>query len=72
MAVIVLYVLSEGPFWLLIEKGVVPGNAIIVYDPAWRLVHVTGLSKGFGMYLHLWVPELYDRHGNCILHVVPD
>ena len=72
VAVIVLYVLSAGPVWLAINKGILPWNTHTIYTPIWEGLGGTWLTKPFGMYIHLWAPAVYDRHGNALMHIVPD
>ena len=69
VAVIVLYVLSIGPVTLAIHKGILARSALDVYAPLRAIVHSTTAIKAIRIYLHLWVPDVFDIHGNMIRDV---
>jgi hypothetical protein len=61
--ILVLYALSEGPACLANSKGLISGQLLDAYVPANTMVRAVGLDKPFRMYLHLWDPDAFDRHG---------
>jgi hypothetical protein len=63
LLVVMLYVLSSGPALLLNEKRILTDKVFVIYWPLeWAYFH-TPLKMPFGMYWHLWRPELYRRNG---------
>jgi hypothetical protein len=67
LLVLLLYVLSYGPIMMMYAKGhISPANQIVwkFYTPIdWAYVR-TPLHKPLGMYLHLWVPEIFKKNGD--------
>jgi hypothetical protein len=76
LVILILYLLSFGPFWMMIEKGligplmitnrrVIPNNKFIFkfYQPVFWAYDNTLFHKPLGIYLHLWVPKLIDNNG---------
>jgi hypothetical protein len=68
--VVMFYVLSSGPFWLLAGKKIIlvgtPGFRVglIVYLPLYRASKGTFFHKPLIMYWHLWAPMVCDTKGN--------
>jgi len=66
-----LYVLSIGPAVMLVEKKRISVGShtyevlVIVYKPL-QFLNNTGpvASKCLNCYLHLWIPEKFDSHGD--------
>ena len=71
--VLVLYVLSWGPFMMVAQKNFAarrtPNPNLMrpmarLYRPlGWAYAH-TPLHKPLGMYLHLWSPQAWDKNGD--------
>ena len=59
-AVIVIYVLSIGPVALLVDRGLVSGEALVIYWPLLGAIDQSSLDKAFYRYIGLWVPEPSD------------
>ena len=66
VAVVVLYVLSSGPALWGYHKAVIPRAVLYAYRPLHRVFAATSLEKPFGMYLHLWCPEAYNKDGSVV------
>ena len=67
LAVIVLYVLSAGPALFLCDKNMLNYSFYAaVYGRLDSVVERTFLKRPFGMYLHLWSPELYRKDGSNV------
>ena len=66
VAVIVFYVLSLGPALLAADKRAINRERLHVYSPLVPILRTRALGKPFGMYLHLWVPEDFDKGGTYI------
>ena len=64
--VVASYILSAGPVER-IRGGVFTaycGQVIFKFYAPWRWAYIhTPLQRPLGMYLHLWRPEIWDRHG---------
>jgi hypothetical protein len=65
---VLIYVVSAGPAAMLYVKGSLGrGTSYRIvgafYLPLAYANEETILHKPLGMYLHLWAPELFDRHG---------
>jgi hypothetical protein len=66
--ILVLYVLSWGPYAMMQEK-VWKGRSSwgysvgYLYQPLNRAYVETPLHKPLGLYLHLWCPSSFDKHG---------
>ena len=61
------YALSAGPVMKMRSRGIIsPRNQLvnILYHPLGLLYRETPLHKPIGMYLHLWMPEWYDKNGD--------
>jgi len=63
---LVLYVLSIGPAWLASHKGLIPPRYLVIYNPILRVVDALHLSRPFGMYIHLFCPDEFDKNGERI------
>ena len=63
---VVLYVLSTGPMMLAVTKGWASKNALVAYFPLDETIRNTWLERPMRMYLHFWVPGMYDSHGDEI------
>ena len=63
--VLVLYVLSFGPYEMVRQKGRWQNHRLIdiAYSPLWVGYNNTPLHKSLGRYLHLWSPQGYDING---------
>jgi hypothetical protein len=64
--VLVLYVLSAGPVFLMVHKGSIsPGNGFVygLYAPFGWVYANTPLQKPLGVYMHLWVPDWFEGNG---------
>jgi hypothetical protein len=69
LVILLLYVLSFGPVFLLFSKGSLsPRNKFIfnLYHPLFWAHARTPLRKPLGMYLHLWVPQIFDKNGDHV------
>lgn len=66
MVAIVLYVLSEGPVCRFTCNNKGSLCTVSIYLPVHELSSATGLHNLHYMYLHLWLPELIDKHGEPI------
>ena len=70
-AVVMLYILSSGPYWLMVDKKIIRystsggRDAQIVYYPLSWAYAETLLHKPLGLYWHLWAPRRYDGKGNA-------
>jgi hypothetical protein len=68
--VLLLYVLSIGPVLMMDDKNLIPNGSPagrvlqIVYSPLEWAHENTPLRKPLEMYVHLWVPSLFNRKGN--------
>lgn len=65
--ILLLYVLSFGPFMLLYSYNEVsPYNKIMwnFYRPVTWAYDETPLHKPLGMYLHIWMPKVFDKNGD--------
>lgn len=65
--ILLLYVLSAGPFMMMWEKGVWrsrPGLLETLYSPLSWAYGATPLRKPLGMYIHMWCPETFDNNGD--------
>jgi hypothetical protein len=65
---VLIYVVSAGPAAMLFMEDSLgngtPRRAVeVLYWPLACAYQKTILHKPLGMYLHLWAPELFDRHG---------
>jgi hypothetical protein len=69
--ILLLYVLGSGPAMFAYRRGIMANALFVAYRPLLSAVYPTRLQKPFGMYLHLWVPELYDKDGIIIVHPPP-
>jgi hypothetical protein len=68
-AVLLMYVLSNGPMMMMMEKEHISVDHRFVkmfYWPCGWAYFQTPLHKPLGMYMHLWVPNAFDKHGNLI------
>jgi hypothetical protein len=67
---VVLYVLSFGPFYLTaVNRRLTPawaGVASVVYNPWQWAYYKTPLHKPLGWYMHLWCPRVFDKKGDVI------
>src|ERR1700733_15163011 len=75
--ILLLYFLSFGPFWLILEKGRInaanqfePVNQFVLefYGPLQWAYDETPLHRPLGMYLHLWASSLFDKNGDFTPH----
>lgn len=67
--ILVLYILSLGPVAVMMDRGrLSPDNEFVsgAYRPLNWAYQETQLHKPLGMYLHLWVPDLYNKDGDAI------
>ena len=64
VVVVVLYVLSEGPYMAAARNGLISWNLQLVYYPLDELIDKVGLERPYGRYLHLWCPEMYNKDGS--------
>jgi hypothetical protein len=65
--ILLLYVLSYGPVLMMVGKGrIMPNNQFVtkLYQPLIWAYDETPLHKPLGLYLHLWVPQWFDKNGN--------
>ena len=69
VVVVMVYVLGAGPMFWAYEKCWVGSRALRVYDPLWAAVGKTRLVKPISIYLHFWVPEIFDIHGHPVGHL---
>jgi len=63
VAVVVFYVLSQGPAHFAATKGIIPYKVLKVYYPLDDALLAASLWRPYCMYLHLWIPEIYDKNG---------
>ena len=64
---LLLYALSFGPVWMMIDKGRISrANQLVskFYAPVWWAYMETPLHKPLGIYFHLWEPEVVDKDGD--------
>ena len=68
-AAVMLYVLSSGPFWMMVDKKIIrlgtPGwraGQTVYYPLGWAYAE-TLFRKPLGMYWHLWDPGRFDGKG---------
>jgi hypothetical protein len=72
LAGIVVYVLSTGPFVMMVDKGIIriDGPVHRALLTAYALIfwadEETVLYKPLGLYWHLWIPEIVDSQGHSI------
>ena len=66
VAFVVLYVLSTGPVMLAVTKGWASKKTIVAYAPLEGIIQNTWLERPMHIYLHFWVPGMYDIHGDEI------
>src|SRR5262245_35185115 len=66
VAVVVLYVLSAGPALLAYHKALIPRSLLHAYRPLHRVLAAASLEKPFGVYLHLWCPDAYNKDGSAV------
>ena len=66
LAVIVLYVLSAGPVMRAYMNDTVGDGVFVVYSPLLSVCDRTPVKKALGLYMHLWCPDRYDKHGDMI------
>jgi hypothetical protein len=67
VVIVLFYVLSAGPVAMMQEKGFIsPGNEFFnkFYEPFIWAYEDTPLHKPLGLYLHLWVPDIFDKNGS--------
>ncbi len=68
--ILALYILSSGPFWLLVDKKIIRLGtagyraAAVVYWPMGYACDATLLRKPLFLYWHMWAPGLFDGKGN--------
>jgi hypothetical protein len=63
---VVLYVLSTGPMLLAVTKGWASKNALVAYAPLEEIIRGNFLERPMRIYLHFWVPGMFDSHGDEI------
>jgi hypothetical protein len=64
-AVLVLYVLSWGPTFMMFQKGWWNYARLApLYRPLGWAYDKTPLHKPLGMYLRLWCPNRFDKNGD--------
>ena len=63
---LVLYLFSIGPVALAVHKRVLPKSVFAMYTPLSDAVQSKVVVKVVRMYLHWWVPDVIDAHGNLI------
>ena len=69
--ILLLYVLSFGPFLALAQPGPAPPDhrhrlnhfERVLYRPWFWTYDQTPLQKPMGIYMHWWTPEIFDKHG---------
>jgi hypothetical protein len=64
--IMLLYVLSSGPFILLYDRDYIPAKfeaVKLIYLPLGWAYQRTSLHKPLGIYLHFWDPDSYDKNG---------
>ena len=64
--ILILYVLSSGPFSMMMDKSASSRSNQIArkfYAPLGWAYDETPLHKPLGMYMHLWAPEFFDKNG---------
>jgi len=66
VVLVMVYVLSAGPAWRAADKGIISFNALNVYGPLNTLLRSHAYGKPFRLYLHLWVPNAFDKHGEMV------
>ncbi len=67
VVILLLYVLSIGPIWMLVvKKRIPPFNEFMdtLYAPIEWAYGQAPLHKPLGMYFHLWVPTIVDKDGD--------
>jgi hypothetical protein len=57
---VMVYVLSIGPVAFLIDKGLVSGEALVIYWPLQGAIEQSHLHKPFYKYVGLWVSHPSD------------
>ena len=69
VVVLILYVLSVGPIWMMIDRKRMSNNQFVevFYYPVKLAYWNPVLHAPLGMYFHLWEPEFYDKKGD--IHV---
>jgi hypothetical protein len=66
---VVLYVMSAGPFVRLVDKGYISGHNRfygVFYYPFDQTYKLPLFHKPLGRYLRLWAPRRFDRDGNLV------
>src|SRR6266404_4930108 len=66
LVILLLYPLSYGPALRAAHNRIIRASVLHVYYPLLRVTYVARLDRPFGMYLHLWVPEMYSEDGAWI------
>ena len=71
--VVMAYFLSIGPIALMQKKGMLISpptqRALDVFYAPWVYIcNKTPLRRPLGMYMHLWVRDLWDKNGDFITH----
>lgn len=64
---LILYLLSYGPVLRLQSRGGISRTNEFVdefYSPWVEIYQTKSLQKPLGLYLHLWVPEWFDKNGD--------
>jgi hypothetical protein len=67
VVVLILYMLSIGPVAMMSKKGSIwPKSQFVrnLYIPLGWAYNETPLHKPLGMYMHLWLPERYEKNGD--------
>ena len=68
--ILFIYVLSMGPFLRFAFDGRIGYPLVDILDLSFRpwgwAYNETPLHKPLGMYLHLWVPDYFDRKGEWV------
>ena len=63
LTILLLYALSFGPLLLLYSKGLINHKFANIYTRPLDFLFEAPLYR---MYLHLWVPNYYDIHGEIV------
>ena len=67
VVILILYVLIIGPVMMMMDKSAGSRSNQLArkfYAPLGWAYDNTPLHKPLGMYLHLWVPEIFNKNGN--------
>jgi hypothetical protein len=66
LVIVLLYFLSFGPVMMMRHKGHISGSNQFVdkfYLPIWWTYYNTPLHEPLRLYMHLWIPIVFDENG---------